>query len=142
MELNDPGTLSLLLQIAILLMLIVSLPSAKRKNGKSRPQRHGYLTFAALVLHSVLIFGVMVPSFDSSFAEILAYPLFTAFAVWSHIVLGSLAEILAIWLVGYWLLKSPSKLACYKLKAWMTPVFVIWAVSLVGGMLIHVLGII
>jgi hypothetical protein len=37
-----------------------------------------------------------------------------------------------------WLLKGPSKMTCYRTKAWMTPIFVIWAVSLIGGALLHI----
>ena len=141
MEITDPGSISLALQVAILFLLIIGLPFVKGKDSKNNAKRHGYSTLAAIVLHTVLIFGVMVPSFGSNLEEIAGFSLVEAFTVWSHVVLGALAEVLAVGLVASWLLKSPSKMTCYRTKAWMTPIFIIWAISLVNGALLHILGI-
>jgi hypothetical protein len=67
----DPiGNVSLLLQITILFLLVLGLPLVKGDNTKKNMTRHGYLAVAALVLHSVLIFAIMVPSFDNGLGEL------------------------------------------------------------------------
>jgi hypothetical protein len=43
-------------------------------------------------------------------------------------------------LVGLWMLKSPSKMTCAKSEKWTMPIFVIWAIYLVNGALIHIPG--
>jgi len=93
------------------------------------------------MLHTILIFGVMIPSLISNPSVIANFSPIALTAVFSHVILGVLAEVLAVGLVASWLLRSPSKMTCYRTKAWMTPVFIIWAISLVSGALIQILGI-
>ena len=69
MEITDPGSISLALQVTILFLLIIGLPFVKGKDSKNNAKRHGYSTLAAIVLHTVLIFGVMVPSFGSNLGD-------------------------------------------------------------------------
>ena len=139
----DPvGNTVLSLQIVILFLLIIGLPFVKGRDSKKNVQRHGYLTALALLLHTVLIFVVMIPSFDTNLGAIGNLSILGSIDVWSHVILGTTAEISGIILVGSWLRKSPSKMSCAKNKKWMMPVFVIWTVSLINGALIHILGVI
>jgi hypothetical protein len=101
---------------------------------------HGYSTVLALILHTILIFLVMVPSFAEGFGELGELSLFDSITVWSHAVLGTAAEVLGVILVGSWLLRGPSNMTCGRLKKWMTPIFIIWVISIVNGVLIHILG--
>jgi len=137
----DPvGNVSFALQIVILFLLVLGLPffrgGAKEKNWIW----HGYSTVAALVLHTILIFIVMVPSFASGLDELSGVSAFDSVTVWSHIVLGTTAEVLGIIIVALWLAKGPKKLGCYRYRRWMAPLFVIWVISIVNGALIHILG--
>lgn len=137
----DPvGNVGLALQVVILFLLILGLPFVKGKDGKNNAARHGYLTLVALVLHTILIFVIMVPSFSENLGEIGGLSILSSVTVWSHAVLGTLAEVLGIVIVASWLLHSPSRMTCYRMKAWMAPVFIVWAVSLINGALIHILG--
>jgi hypothetical protein len=140
MPLDPVGNISLALQIVILFLLVVGLPffrgSANRKNW----MWHGYSTVAALILHTVLIFLVMIPSFTSGFDELSGLSLFDSVTVWSHALLGTAAEVLGIIVVALWASKGPSKMTCFKYKKWMTPIFIIWVISIVNGALIHILG--
>ena len=135
----DLGDISLVLQVVILFLLILGLPFAKGFGGKKNLLIHGYLTILALVLHTVLIFIVMIPSFSSGLGELGEFSFLNAFNVWSHVVLGSAAEILGFIVVGFWISKSPSKMACGKIKILMLPLFIVWTISLVNGALIHIL---
>lgn len=139
----DPvGNMVLSLQIVILFLLILGLPFVKGKDSKKNVTRHGYLTALALILHTVLILVVMIPSFTTNFQAIGELSILESVDVWSHAVLGTAAEISGVVLVVGWMFKSPSKMTCAKRKAWMMPVFAIWTASLVNGALIHILGMI
>lgn len=139
----DPlGNVVLSLQIVILFLLVLGLPFVKGRDSKKNLMRHGYLTALALMLHTVLIFIIMIPSLDSNLQAIGELTILESINVWSHAVLGTAAEVSGAILVGSWMLKSPSKMTCARRKAWMMPIFVIWTVSLVNGALIHILGLI
>ena len=139
----DPvGNTVLSLQIVILFLLILGLPFVKGRDSKKNVTRHGYLTALALALHTVLIFVVMIPSFNTSFGTISNLSVLQSIDVWSHAILGTVAETSGIILVGLWMFKSPSKMTCARRKRWMTPIFAIWAISLINGALIHIAGII
>jgi hypothetical protein len=139
----DPvGNISLILQIVILFLLILGLPLVRGINSKKNLARHGYLTVAALILHTILILIAMVPSFDSSFGEIGKLSAISLFTVWSHAVLGTTAEVSGIILVGAWLSKPTSRMNCAKMKRWMTPTFIIWAISIINGAIVHILGLV
>lgn len=137
----DPvGNISLTLQIVILFLLILGLPFFRGTSNAKNLILHGYLTIIALVLHTLLIFSVMVPTFTNGLGELGGLSLFDSVTVWSHIILGIAAETGGIILVSLWISKGPSKLACYRQRGWMMPVFVIWIISIVNGSLIHIIG--
>jgi hypothetical protein len=138
----DPvGNVSLILQIVVLFLLILGLPLARGISDKKNLTRHGYLTVLALILHTILILIVMVPSFTSSFGEIGELSVISLLTVWSHAVLGITAEVLGIVLVGAWLSKPTSRMNCVKMKRWMAPTFIIWAISIINGAMVHILGL-
>lgn len=137
----DPvGNVTLVLQVTILFLLILGLPFVKGEGSKKNLTRHGYLTALAVALHTVLIFVVMVPSFVRGFSELGGQSIVDIANIWSHVVLGTVAEALGVFLIAAWLYKPPSMLACSRWKKLMMPTFVIWVISLVGGTLIHILG--
>jgi hypothetical protein len=138
----DPiGNITLSLQVAIMFLLILGLPFARGTSGKKNLTRHGYLTVLALILHTILIFIVMVPNFGISLSEIGSLSILSAIDVWSHVVLGTAAEVLGIIIIGFWLSKPPTMMRCAKMRKWMLPTFIIWMISLINGTLIHVLGL-
>ena len=136
------GNVTLALQVVILFLLVLGLPFVKGSGGKKNFVRHGYSTALAVVLHSVLIFGIMVPSFLGGWGDFGALSYLDALNVFSHVVLGTVAEVLGVFLVVAWLREGPAVMACGRWRRWMMPTFVIWVVSLVGGALIHILGMI
>ena len=142
LPLDPVGNTSLILQVAILFLLILGLPFVKGENSKKSLMRHGYFTVAAVVLHTVLIFLVMVPVFASGVMGLEATGLLDLANVWLHVVLGTVAEVLGIVMVATWLRYNPSEMRCARLKKWMLPTFVIWTISLVGGAVVHIFGLI
>ncbi len=142
MQVDIQGSIVLSLQVAILFLLILGLPLSKRKFDKTSLIRHGYLAAFALILHTILILTVMIPSFATSFGALSKLTALQLVIVWSHVTLAGAAEILGAALVFTWLLNSPSKMRCMELRRWMAPIFILWAVSVLNGALIYLLGII
>ncbi|HSQ48997.1 MAG TPA: hypothetical protein VLL96_04870 [Candidatus Deferrimicrobiaceae bacterium] len=143
-DLDPVGNVSLVFQIIIVFLLLIGLPLLRRKKGSVNNKnliRHGYFTTIALILHSVLIISVMVPGFTEGLLELGELSTFSSAMFWSHIVLGTTAEIIGIVIVGLWLGRGASKLTCFKHKKWMTPLLVIWIISIINGALIHLLGL-
>jgi len=103
--------------------------------------RHGYLTVVALVLHTLLIFIVMVPSFINGLGTLGSLSILSAFNVWSHAVLGTTTEVLGLIIIVFWFSKPLNEMRCAKMKKWMMPTFIIWMISLINGALIHILGL-
>ena len=93
------------------------------------------------MLHTILIFVVMVPSFAEGFSELGDLSLFGSVTVWSHEILGTAAEVLGILLITSWLVHGPAKMSCSRWKKWMMPVFIIWVISIINGALVHILGL-
>lgn len=141
MALDPVGNISLVLQIVILFLLVLGLPFFRGPRDQKNLTWHGYSTVAALVLHTILILTVMIPSFSEGLTELADLDLFSSLTIWSHIILGTTAEALGILIIGLWLGRGPKKMACWKMKRWMMPTFVIWVLSIINGTLIHVLGL-
>lgn len=137
----DPiGNISLTLQIVILFLLILGLPLFRGPKDQKNIIGHGYFTVVALILHTILVFLVMIPSFSEGLGELGELSLFNSFTVWSHAILGTTAEVLGIIIIVFWVSKGPKKMACWKLRRWMMPTFIIWVLSIVNGALVHILG--
>ena len=138
----DPvGNVSLIFQIVILFLLVLGLPFFRgASKNKKNLVAHGYSTVAALVLHSILIILVMIPSFTGGLGELGELSLFDSITVWSHAVLGTAAEALAIIVIAAWLIRGPSKMTCWKWKPLMPLLFVIWVIAIINGALIHIIG--
>lgn len=140
MPLDPVGNVSLSLQIVILFLLVLGLPFVRGQNSRKNLMLHGYSTVLALVLHTILILIVMIPTLIGGFNEFAGLSLFYSVTVWSHAVLGTTAEILAIILVASWLREGPSKMMCATWKKWMMPTFIIWTIAIINGALVHILG--
>jgi hypothetical protein len=140
--LSDPGNVALIFQIIVLFLLLAGVMPPRPRGEKKRLIRHGYLTTIAVVLHTIIILIVMVPSFFSSFEAVEELSILQSLAVWLHAISGITAEILGVMLVALWMFKPPSQMTCAKRKWLMMPTFVIWTFSLILGAVIHITGII
>ena len=138
----DPGDASLVLQVAVFFLLILGLPFVKGIGTKKNFMIHGYLTVFALILHFIGTFIVMIPSFGSGFAGLSELSFLSSFIFWLHVILGTVAPILGFIVVGFWVSKPLSNMACLKMKKMMMPLLIIWAISLVFGALVHILEIV
>jgi hypothetical protein len=139
--LDFSGDVSLALQIVILFLLILGLPFVREAGNLKNLTWHGYSTVAALLLHSILIFLVMIPSLGDGISELAGASLFFLVTVVSHAALGTIAEIVGVIIVVLWLVPGPKRMACGKRKRWMAPLFIIWVIAVINGTLIHILGV-
>jgi len=125
---------SLILQFIILGLIIVSLVMKRRKMIRA----HGITMFLAVVVHSITILAVMIPSFSLGLTpyilENFAKPI--SIISISHGVIGLLAWLLGIWIVAAWHL-SPSTQACYRKKFAMRFTLVLWLIALILGFAIY-----
>jgi hypothetical protein len=103
--------------------------------------RHGYSTLAAVLLHTIFVLVVMIPSLIAGANDFGALPLLSSVTVWSHVVLGTAAWVMGIIIVVAWLRRGPSKMTCVFWKKWMSPVFIIWTISIINGVIVHILGL-
>jgi len=124
--------LNLTIQIAMGLMLLVGMYLAKRK--KFRP--HKYLQSSVMLLNLVMIALIMVPSFHRQVQPQVPSGLNEAyyFVPYVHAILGTIAEVLGLYIVLVAATKViPKKLRFKRYKPWMrTELGLWWVVILIG----------
>ena len=128
------GLTSCVFQIIMLLLLFYGLILKRKMKFKE----HGIIMFVATFAHLVLVLAIMIPSFALAVVPyyILASPFdFVSIIGLIHGVLGTLAVALGLLLVLAWRL-SKDVSGCFKRKRVMLPTFVIWATSLVLGLVL------
>jgi hypothetical protein len=135
----DPGDASLVLQVVIFFLLVMGLPFVKGIGTKKNFIVHGLLTVLALILHTVLIIVAMIPPLSDVSGVLAELSLPYAFIFWSHLILGTIAEVLGFVVIGFWVSKPLSNMGCTRVKKVMAPLLIIWAISLIFGALVHIL---
>jgi len=127
--------LNFIIQIVILFVLLVSVTFKKRGNFKM----HGSLMGLAVVLNAISFFLVMGPSFAGSAGFIRReFYSIRALTVLTHAFIGALAEILGIWVVGEWLLRSMETKACVMRKRVMRGIVSLWFIAIILGIAVYV----
>lgn len=127
--------INLLLQITILLLLLVGYRLAKTKKLVT----HSRLMAVALILHSVAILFIMIPSLIIGFGGLAnIYSPGVAITL-THITLGTITEATGIFLVAMWRLASKPKMAaCIKRKKVMKPLLILWIFALIFGISFYI----
>lgn len=139
MALDLTGNIVLTISVTTLFLLILGLPLVHGLNNKKNLVIHGYLTIVALILQSITIFWVMIPSFLINMRAILTLPPTYASNTWVHFIIGIAAETSGAAYIALWLLFSTSKMRCAQVKKYMLPTFIAWILAIVTGALIHIL---
>jgi len=139
MQFDLLGSLTLMLSFTSLFLLILGIPLVRNLKNVENFKRHGYLTIQALIVQTILVFMIMIPSFTARFSAILSLSSFPALDTWLHICLGVAAEVTGFAYVVTWVAFSPSKMQCLRFRKYMMPTFIIWIIALVTGALIYLL---
>lgn len=134
---NAPLTsdISLLLEIAVIIALFVGRFRFARNK---RFTAHGFTLTFAVILHAVAVLLVMIPSLVST-VDFLISDLSNPVVIitWIHAPLGLVVLILGIYLVLGWRFQSPNA-SCYKRAKLMRPLWVLWILSMILGVLIYI----
>jgi len=126
---------NLLLQLAILVVLILAVFFKSRQNYL----KHGATMGIAVTLHTVLIFSIMVPSFASLVGTFGNLPWPSALVILLHAGLGSLVELLGLYLVLAWALNHWNIKVCVGNKRFMNPTIILWLIEIALGTYVYVL---
>jgi hypothetical protein len=95
---------------------------------------HGLIMTSSVLLHTLTIFLVMIPSFVLYFDVLLKRTFsFGVIITWIHTIVGIVVEVLGIILVLQWKFRSLSKMTCAKRKWMMRPLFMFWTLALISG---------
>ena len=123
------ATVSLVLQIAILILLSGSLELRRRKKFR----QHGITMLSAVVLHTISIVAVMIPSF-----RVITAGDFTVFSLiaYVHGTAGALAELFALWILLTWRLRTSTQY-CAPKKKFMLLTLTLWLTAIVLGILLY-----
>jgi hypothetical protein len=107
--------------------------------NKKNLMRHGYLTIIALIIQTVMVFWVMIPSLVANIGHILALNPLYSVNTWLHVALGVYAEASGFSYIVLWLVFTRSKMQCARAKKYMMPTFIVWIIAIATGTLIYVL---
>lgn len=136
---DDPytvaATASLIFQIVVLGLLLFAY-SLRRQN---KFRQHGITMTAALILHLITVFAIMIPSFVLAIVPdyIVPQPLeLTSLVGLFHGVTGILAAVLGVWLVATWHFQRDLK-PCFKKKQLMRVTIVVWLITLLLGIALY-----
>ncbi|HLN89328.1 MAG TPA: hypothetical protein VK253_04615 [Candidatus Binatia bacterium] len=133
------GTLILTFSVVILFLMILGLPLVRGINNRKNLQRHGILAASALVMQTGLFVVEMFPALAINFGSILDLKPVYAINVWLHFTAGSVAFISGFAYAGLWLASYTSQMRCVRLRKYMMPTLILWALAIVTGGLIHFL---
>lgn len=127
--------IALLTQIVVIFILNMGYKYVRDKKLRT----HGRTMAVAVTLHTITILLVMVPSFitnSGTFLMSVFSPM--VFVTWIHIFVGTLSEILGIFLIAEWRFRPPPKMTCAKRRQIMKPLFTLWTFSLTLGIAFYV----
>jgi hypothetical protein len=133
----DGEIVFLILQAVFLFMLVLGLPLSKGEGNKKTFIRHGYLTIAALALHTVSVIIIMIYLAVNGLLTLADLPLLNVITVILHSILGTAALALGFIIVGFWVSKPLRNMNCYKAKRLMLPTLIIWTISLILGYIVY-----
>jgi uncharacterized membrane protein YozB (DUF420 family) len=127
---------TLVLQIVVYLVFLAGFTLVKARRDYAK---HGAIMGVAIVLHTVSILMVMVPSLLSSgglFENLLGS---LQLAILAHATLGILVETLGLYVVLTWVIHYKDVKPCFKRKIIMRVLAVLWTIALILGVYVYIL---
>lgn len=128
-------TLSLAIQIAVLILLLVGYHFVRRLKFR----QHGSIMAVAVGVHLAAVFFIMVPSFVAAVLPdfIFADPLGLVSVVSViHEVTGGAALALGVWFVASWRLRRDFK-GCFNKRKAMRYTITVWITALIFGIALY-----
>lgn len=131
------ATASLIIQVIVLFMLLYGYSLKK----KLKFRQHGMTMALALVLHLIMIFAIMIPSFAISVVPsyIIPFPLeIISIIGLLHGIAGIVVMLLGGWLVAAWHFNKEFT-GCFKRKSIMRITIIAWISALILGIVLYTL---
>jgi uncharacterized membrane protein YozB (DUF420 family) len=123
--------INIIVQISILLLLVLSLVLKKKR----RYVWHGNIMLLAVFLNALLLISHMGPSLIYLPNE----PLFVTILGIIHAGIGTVAEILGIWIAGTWAYGHSETKYCATKRKIMRKTLILWLAALGLGLIFYLL---
>ncbi len=125
---------NLVFQTIILVVIFASLLLKNRRKFFL----HGSTMMIAVILNALSLIMVMGPSLLDLRQSVINRPISTiSLATLTHVSLGTLAEILGVWVILSWRLRSSIQ-HCVRKKKMMQVTFALWLIAMFSGILLYV----
>jgi len=135
------GTLVSVIQIIALILLVIGVYPYRIRTKNRNLIIHGFLSILAIILNIATVIAVMLPTFGANLTAIAALPILQAITVWLHVGTGIAAITMGLIIIVSWVTHPLGELGCAKTWKLMIPTFIIWALALILGLIIHVYNI-
>ena len=142
MALDFQGNIVSVIQIIALLLLIIGVYPYRIRTKNRNLILHGFLSILSLGLNLGTVIFVMIPTFDTSIGLVVGLSILPSIVVWLHVASGIAAILLGFVIITSWVTHPLGELGCSKTWKLMIPTFVIWTLSLVLGLVIHIYNIV
>ncbi len=127
--------LTLLIQIVAFILVFGALAYSSKRKYKV----HGFIMGVAVLLHFITFVASMGPSFVVFFTFFVAETFQSGVeAIWVHVFSGVISLILGFFLVLSWIPNASSIKPCFRRKRMMFATLVLWAISLVFGIVAYI----
>jgi uncharacterized membrane protein YozB (DUF420 family) len=124
---------NLIFQVVIAAFLVLALLAIARRKYRI----HGAIMGCCIVLNTISIFAIMVPSLKSLDGLINGLSTRLSLLVVTHAIFGSAVEILGILLVVAWVFNGTRVDNCFRRKHLMTATIILWILELVLGVYVY-----
>jgi hypothetical protein len=142
MALDFQGNLVSVIQVIALVLLVIGVYPYRIRTKNRNLIMHGFLSILALALNLGTVIYVMIPTFSTSLTAMSALSILQLTIVWLHAAFGVAAIVLGFYIIITWIMHPLGELGCAKAWRLMLPTFLIWALALVLGLIIHVYDIV
>jgi uncharacterized membrane protein YozB (DUF420 family) len=126
--------LNLIFQVVIAAFLVSALLTIARKKYRI----HGAIMGCCIVLNTISIFAIMVPSLTSLDGAIGGLSTRLSLLVVTHAFVGGAVEILGVLLVAAWVFNGTRVDNCFRRKYLMTATIILWILELVLGVYVYI----
>jgi hypothetical protein len=142
LALDFQGNVVSVIQIVALILLVIGVYPYRIRTKNRNLIMHGFLSILAISLNLATVVSVMIPTFSSIFSSIAELSVLQSTIVGFHAGSGIAAIILGLIIIVSWVTHPLGELGCSKTWRLMIPTFLIWTLSLILGLAIHVYNIV
>jgi hypothetical protein len=140
-QLDPVGITVIAVEVAGFVLLLLGVFPSKSRGNALNLVRHGFFSSLSTAVTLVAVFVVMAPFFfkivdNTSAASFTLFPI-----MWLHVVVGVVALSSSVIMIASWIGAPLSQLGCARRWRLMKPTLAIWAMAIVLGAVIHVLGL-